>query len=103
MENFADVGAQLGLSSPDLVNVVLNTMRVVLGVAPLVALVMLIIGGFQWMVSGGDEDALARAKQTVSNALIGIVVILLAWALVSFVTKTTLNVAASNIDPSLPQ
>jgi hypothetical protein len=55
------------------------------------------------MVSGGDEDALARAKQTVSNALIGIVVILLAWALVSFVTKTTLNVAASNIDPSLPQ
>ncbi len=100
MENFSDIGGQVGLSSPDLIRVVLNTMRVVLGVAPLVALVMLIIGGFMWMVSGGDEEHLERAKRTVSSALIGMVLILLAWALVNFVIKTTLNVST---DINVPQ
>lgn len=99
MENFTtDVGSQVGLSSPDLVGVVLNVMRIVLGVAPLVAVVMLIFGGFMWMTSGGDEERIEHSKKTVSGALIGMVIILLSWALVNFVIKTTLNVSVDNLN-----
>lgn len=52
-------------------------------------MLMVLLGGLQWMVSGGNEDMLARAKRTVGNAIIGMIIILLAWAIVRFVLDAT--------------
>lgn len=50
-----------------------------------VAVIMLIIGGIRYVVSGGDSSAVTGAKNTILYAVIGIVVALLAYALVHFV------------------
>lgn len=100
MENFSDIGSQVGLPASDFVPAVLNVMRLVLGLAPLVAVVMLIFGGFMWMTSGGDEERLEQAKKTVSGALIGLVIIFLSWAIVNFVIRTTLNVSVEDVNIS---
>jgi hypothetical protein len=46
---------------------------------------MLIIGGIRYVVSGGDSSAVTSAKNTILYAVVGIVVALLAYALVNFV------------------
>ena len=99
MEELPDIGSQLGLGGTDLIQVALRAVQALLGFAPLLSVVMLIFGGFMWMTSGGDEERLEQAKKTVSGAVVGFVVVMLAWAAVSFVMKTTLNVSAE----SLPQ
>lgn len=50
-----------------------------------ISVIMLIIGGIRYVVSGGDSGAVTSAKNTILYAVIGIVVALLAYALVHFV------------------
>ncbi len=49
-----------------------------------VAVIMLIIGGFRYVVSGGDSNAVEGAKNTILYAVIGIVVAFLAYAAINF-------------------
>lgn len=54
------------------------------------AVIMLIFGGIRYIVSGGDQANVTAAKNTILYAIIGIVVALLSYALVAFVTKSLL-------------
>ena len=51
--------------------------------AILVVLVMLIWGAFEWIVSGGDKEAVGKARGRIINALIGLAVLAVAFALAS--------------------
>lgn len=51
-----------------------------------VSVIMLIIGGLRYVVSGGDQNAVTGAKNTILYAVIGIIVALLAYAVINFVT-----------------
>ncbi|HUC87495.1 MAG TPA: pilin [Candidatus Saccharimonadales bacterium] len=51
-----------------------------------VAVIMLIIGGLRYVISQGSKEGVASAKDTILYAVIGIVVAILAYAIVSFVT-----------------
>lgn len=51
-----------------------------------IAVIMLIIGGIRYVVSGGDQSAVTAAKNTILYAIVGIVVAILAYAAVNFVT-----------------
>jgi hypothetical protein len=53
---------------------------------------MIIIGGFQWLTSAGNEEKVEKAKKTISSAVIGIIIVILAWAIVIFTAGTTRNV-----------
>lgn len=50
-----------------------------------ISVIMLIIGGFRYVVSGGDATAVENAKNTILYALIGIVIAFLAFAIIQFV------------------
>lgn len=68
---------------------------ILLFVVGAVAVIMLIIGGIRYVVSGGDQNQVTSAKNTILYAIIGIVVAVLAYAAVSFVTGALLNGATS--------
>ncbi len=50
-----------------------------------ISVIMLIIGGIRYTISGGDSSAVTAAKNTILYAVVGIVVALLAYAIVNFV------------------
>ena len=60
----------------------INVMSYIVGVA---SVIMIIVGGFKYVVSGGDANAIASAKNTIIFALVGLAVALLAQAIVRFV------------------
>ena len=64
-------------------NTVTNILLFLIGA---VSVVMLIIGGIRYVVSGGDQGAVTSAKNTILYAIIGIVIAFLAFAAVRFVT-----------------
>ncbi len=51
-----------------------------------IAVIMLIIGGIRYVISGGDQAQVTAAKNTILYAIVGIIVAFLAYAAVSFVT-----------------
>jgi glucose uptake protein GlcU len=59
-----------------------NTLMLVVGV---ISVIMIIIGGIRYTLSGGDENGVKSAKDTILYAVIGLVVSLLAYAIVNFV------------------
>ena len=59
--------------------------NIVLYIVGVVAVIMLIIGGIKYVVSGGDAKKVTDAKNTVLYAIIGLVIAFLAFAIVNFV------------------
>jgi len=59
--------------------------NVLLYIIGAISVIMLIIGGIRYVVSGGDSSAVTSAKNTILYAIVGIVVAILAYALVNFV------------------
>ncbi len=87
-----ELGTTLGLGSADLKATVINILQWALGLLALVAVVMIIAGGFMWMTAGGNEEKIEKAKKLISAAVIGLIIVLLAWAIVIFVVGVTGNV-----------
>ena len=64
------------------ITAILNAVIAVLG---LVCVVVMIIGGINYMTSSGDAGKVKKAKDTILYGLIGLIVCVLAFALVNFV------------------
>jgi hypothetical protein len=69
----------------DIVLIALGLLDIVLRLAGLVAVGYIIYGGIQYITSDGAPDATKDAQQTIINALVGLVIALLATATVSFI------------------
>jgi len=87
-----DIGSTIGLGTSDLKTTVINVIRLVLGLMTLIAVALIIYGGFVWLTAAGNEESVEKAKRIISAAVIGLIIILLAWAIVIFVARTTANV-----------
>jgi hypothetical protein len=77
------IGCGTGLlAAGGFVNNMINTVIVLIGA---LSVIMIIIGGLRYTLSGGDAAGLKSAKDTILYALIGLAVSLLSFAMVSFV------------------
>jgi hypothetical protein len=76
-----------------LVKTVINVLSLIVGA---VAVVMLIVGGFRYVTSGGKQESVAGAKNTILYALIGLVIVAVAQIVVRFVlSNVTTSVGSS--------
>ena len=69
-------------SLEDMITSVIN---VLLYIAGIIAVIMIIIGGIKYMTSGGDANGISSAKNTVLYSVIGLVLVILAYAIVNWV------------------
>ncbi|MFH1822471.1 MAG: hypothetical protein ABH830_02105 [Patescibacteria group bacterium] len=86
-----EVGAAIGLSEGDPRVIAARIIRVALGFLGLIALVLIIYAGWLWMSSAGEEDKINQAKKIIKNAIIGLIIILMSFAIVSFVLNKLLE------------
>lgn len=73
-------------SSQSFGSVVSKGINVFLFVIGALSVIMIVYGGFKYVTSGGESSALTSAKNTILYAIVGLVVALLAYVIVSFVT-----------------
>lgn len=77
--------AKLGASADKLstvLNNIIDVLSIVIGIA---AVIMLIVGGFRYVVSAGDSNGITSAKHTIIYAIVGLVIVSLAQVIVRFV------------------
>jgi len=73
-----------------------------LGFAGIALFILIIIGGFKFITSGGDPKAVEGAKKTLTSAIIGLVIILVSY-LILVLIKTITGVDVTNFNIVLPQ
>ena len=78
------VGAvqQTGIPFTDLGNLIRNILAVLFFVAGLAAFIFLIIGGIQYITAGGDPKAAASARDRITGAIVGLIIVVAAFAIV---------------------
>lgn len=77
-----------GVPTSDLPDMITRISGIVLGIVGGIAVLFLIIGGFQYITSAGNPDQAGKAKTTIMYAIIGLVVCILSYIIVSFVAKS---------------
>lgn len=75
----------LGLPAFDIRIIIANIIRVLLGLLGIVLVVLMMYAGYLWMTAGGNEEQIAQAKNIIKNAVIGLAIILSAYAIVTFI------------------
>jgi len=76
------VGGGDSSSLPSTFKTIVNVMLFILGA---IAVIMVVVGGIRYTTSGGDSSSTKAAKDTILYAVVGLVVAMLAYAIVNFV------------------
>ena len=71
--------------------IILEVINIALAVAGLVAVLFLLIGGFRYITSAGNEETAEQAKKIITNAIIGIVVIILSFVIVRVISNALVS------------
>ena len=79
------VGDELGLGEEDPRVIIASVIRVALGFLGIVAVIIIILGGFKWMTAAGNEDKIDEAKKLITAGVIGLIIILASWGIATFV------------------
>ncbi len=77
--------AGIGLGNEDPRSIAANIINIILGFLGILAVVLILFGGFKWMTAAGNEDKVAEAKKLLVAGVIGLIIILAAYALAAFI------------------
>lgn len=78
-KNFGSLG---GLTAPGIISAAI---RMTVVVAAIVFFFILVIGGIRWIASGGDKAQTEAARNQITAALVGLVIVFAAWAIVALI------------------
>jgi len=85
----SEVSSGLGgaLGSTDVRVTVGRVINVALSLLGVVAVVIILAGGFKWMTAGGNQEKVDEARKMIVSGVIGLAIILSAWAIAIFVLR----------------
>ena len=84
--NVADKGGYKTETNASTVNTIIGTViQAFLGILGVIFLILMIYAGYTWMTAHGDEQKVTKAKETITAAIIGLVIVIGAYALAFFV------------------
>lgn len=80
-----EIGANIPLGTNDFIPTVTSIINVALGLLGVVAVVIILVAGFKWMTAGGNDEKVGEARKMLFAGIIGLAIILSAWAIARFV------------------
>ena len=92
-------GAPTGTNS--LSGIMATGIKAFLGLLGIIFLVLIIYAGFLWMTAQGDEEKVTKAKDTITRAVIGLVIIILAYSITYFVFSNLPGEGGNTSGPGL--
>lgn len=79
----------------DLISDTNKIINVVIGVLGVVAVAVVIYGGFLFLTAQGDPGKIRKGKDSITWGIIGLIIALLSWSIINFVLSSTMSVPAA--------
>ncbi|MFA5129207.1 MAG: pilin [Patescibacteria group bacterium] len=86
------VGAEEPRSLPEIIGGIIQTALSILGI---VAALLIIYAGYIWMTARGKEERVTKAKETLEAAIIGLIIIMAAYAITYFVVDRLMQASST--------
>lgn len=84
------MGYDVGSGGKTIEGTIALVIKIILSLLGVIFFVLLIYGGFLWMTSRGNEQEITRAKNIMKNSIIGLVIVIAAYAITSIVWEIAL-------------
>ncbi len=91
LQPIEDVYGQENPSDTTLAETIAKIIKIVLGFLGVIFIVLIIYAGFSWMTSAGNEEKISKAKKTMAAAVVGVAIIIAAYAITFFVIDKLLE------------
>jgi len=101
-KELGEIGQQVygetNLSSPrkDIISIIVSIIKVLLSFVAFVLVLMILYSGYQWMTADGKGDDIQKAKDRIINATIGLIIILSAWGITTFIINQAICVTGDD-------
>lgn len=79
------IQSSIKLGSGDVRQTAARIINIALGFLGIIAVVIVLLGGFKYMIAGGNDEKTTEARKLIVSGIIGLAIILSAWAITSFV------------------
>lgn len=95
-DKLGDVGAQVtDVSGSDLPTLVGSIINIALGLLGVLLVVLVVYAGFLWMTAAGSKEQVTKAKEILTRAIIGIIIVVAAYAISDYVISAITTAAAA--------
>lgn len=92
-----DIGSAMGdPGDTDPRIIAAGVIKVLMGFLGIIAVVIILIGGFKWMTAGGSDDKITEAKKLITAGVIGLIIIIAAFGIATFVINNLLTITGGN-------
>jgi len=65
-----------------------QVINIILGFLGIVAVIIILAGGFKWMTAGGNQDKVDEAKKLLSAGLVGLLIVLASFGIARFIINS---------------
>ena len=86
-----EFGTSRIFNANNVLDLIVSIIRILLMFSGAVAVLFVIIGGFQYITSGGNEEQAEKGKKTLINAIIGVIIIILSYTIINVIVNTVQN------------
>jgi len=83
----SELTGQIGLGERDPRTIIAAVIRIVLGFLGIIAVLIILAGGFKYMTSGGSEDKVDEARKLMIAGVIGLIIVLASFGLATFIME----------------
>ena len=83
--------AETGLGDQDPRVIAANVINVILGFLGIIAVILILVGGFKWMTAAGNDEAINSAKSLMTAGVVGLLIILAAFGIAKFVIQALIT------------
>ena len=81
------VGEDIELGDKSLDTAIIDLINLALSFLGMIAVIVILIGGFKWMTAGGNDEKVGEARKWIFSGIIGLAIVLSAWAISKFVIQ----------------
>lgn len=86
-EQTDQAGSVSGLGTPGIEEIAVRGVRVILSLLAIIFLALTLVSGFKWMTAAGNKETVEKAQSVIKNAVIGLVIVLAAYAITYFIFR----------------
>lgn len=90
-QSFSDI--KMGKKDPR--TIAANVINIMLGLLGVIAIILILFGGFKWMTAAGNDDKVGEAKKLLGAGIIGLLIVLSAYAVSIYILRSYLLATGS--------
>lgn len=98
-----DDGFDGALGNKPLIETITGIIKIGFSLLGLIAVVIILAGGFKWMTAGGNEDKVGEARKMIISGVIGLAIIMSAFAIANFVVGSLAEQTGADQNQEVPE